>query len=41
LKEKLKKYVDLLKKCPHSNEEMVFFSFLACMLAEKKYEYRE
>jgi hypothetical protein len=31
LKEKLKEYVDLLKKCPHSNEEMAFLASLhAC-----------
>jgi hypothetical protein len=28
LKEKLKKYVDLLKKCPYSSEEMVILAFL-------------
>jgi hypothetical protein len=28
LKEKIKEYIDLLKKCPHSNEEMFFLASL-------------
>jgi hypothetical protein len=28
LKEKLKEYIDLLKKCPHSNEKMLFLASL-------------
>jgi hypothetical protein len=28
LKEKLKEYIGLLKKCPHSNEEMLFLASL-------------
>jgi hypothetical protein len=36
LKEKLKEYIDLLKKCPHLNEEMLFLASLHARGKERR-----